>query len=100
VGITRAVVTFTAVLLIVLYGLIAISALVSRVRQPDLPRPWRMPLWPVPPVIALVGVAIALSQQKIADLITVVVIFAAGLIYYVLFIRPRSDRYWNVTADS
>jgi amino acid transporter len=99
-GTLVSVVTFTAVLLIVLYGLIAISALVSRVRQRNLPRPWKMPLWPVPPIIALVGVGIALSQQKVADLITVVVIFAAGLIYFVLFIRPRGEAYWNVGADS
>jgi len=98
-GTLVSVVTFTAVLLIVLYGLIAVSALVSRVRQPNLPRPWKMPLWPAPPIIALVGVAIALSQQKIGDLITVVVIFGAGLVYYLLFIRPRSDRYWNVVAE-
>ncbi len=58
------VVTFTAVLIIILYALIAISALVSRVRQKDLERPSRMPLWPVPPVIALVGVGVAISQQK------------------------------------
>ena len=93
------VVTFTAVLLIVLYGLICISALVSRFTQKDLPRPWKMPLWPAPPIIGLVGVAVALSQQKIADLITVAVIFAAGLIYYYAFIRPRGDRYWNVQVD-
>jgi amino acid transporter len=93
------VVTFTAVLLIVLYGLICISALVSRFTQKDLPRPWKMPLWPAPPIIGLVGVAVALSQQKIGDLITVAVIFAAGLVYYYLFIRPNGDRYWNVQVD-
>lgn len=46
------VVTFTAVLIITLYALIAISALVSRVRQRDLPRPYAMPLWPLPPIVA------------------------------------------------
>ncbi|HYM50255.1 MAG TPA: APC family permease [Candidatus Limnocylindrales bacterium] len=94
-----AVVTFTSVLLIVLYGLICISALVSRVRQRDLPRPWKMPLWPAPPVIGLVGVLIALSQQKLIDLVTIGVLFAAGLVYYFLFIQPRSDRYWNVQVN-
>ena len=94
-----AVVTFTAVLLIVLYALICISSLVSRVTQKDLPRPWRMPLWPVPPIIGLVGCVIALTQQKVGDLITVAVIFIAGLIYYYAFIRPRGDRYWNMAVD-
>ncbi|MGI8714182.1 MAG: hypothetical protein ACR2NR_13600 [Solirubrobacteraceae bacterium] len=54
-----------------------------------------MPLWPVPPVIALVGVGIALSQQKGSDLIIVAAIIVGGAIYYVGFLRPRSDRYWS-----
>jgi amino acid transporter len=94
-----AVVTFTAVLLIVLYGLICISALVSRFTQKDLPRPWKMPLWPAPPIIGLVGVVIALTQQKIGDLLLVAGIFVAGLIYYYAFILPRGDRYWNVQVN-
>jgi amino acid transporter len=98
-GTLIAVVTFTAVLLIVLYGLICISALVSRFTQKDLPRPWKMPLWPAPPIIGLVGVVIALTQQKINDLLLVAAIFVAGLIYYYAFIRPRGDRYWNVQVN-
>jgi amino acid transporter len=93
------VVTFTSVLLITLYALICISALVSRYTQKDLPRPWKMPLWPVPPVIGLVGCVIALTQQKPIDLLTIGLLFLAGAIYYFLFIRPRSDRYWNVQVN-
>jgi amino acid transporter len=93
------VVTFTAVLIIVLYALIAISALVSRTRQRHLPRPYRMPLWPVPPLIALGGVVVALTQQKLRDLIVVGAIFAVGFAYFMLFIRPRQDRYWTITTD-
>jgi len=90
------VVTFTAVLIVILYGLIAISALVSRVRQRHLPRPSRMPLWPIPPILALAGVVIALTQQKHSDLVICACIFAASLIYYFAFARPRRDRYWTV----
>jgi amino acid transporter len=89
------VVTFTAVLIIVLYALIAISALVSRFTQRGLERPFTMPLWPVSPIIALVGVGIALSQQKGSDLIIVAAIFAGGIVYYLGFLRPRQDRYWS-----
>lgn len=88
------VVTFTSVLIIVLYALIAISSIVSRLTQKNLERPFRMPLWPAAPVISLVGVGVALSQQKASDLIVVAAIFAGGAIYYLLFLRPRSDRYW------
>lgn len=99
-GTLVSVVTFTAVLLIVLYGLIAISALVSRVQQRHLPRPYRMPFWPVPPIIALIGVGIALTQQKLSDLGIVAVLFAAGLVYYFAFLAPRKDRYWNMSVGT
>jgi amino acid transporter len=94
-----AVVTFTAVLLIVLYALIALSALVSRIQQKNLPRPYRMPLWPVPPIIALVGTIVAITQQKTTDLVIVGVIIVVGLIYYFAFLAPRKDRYWNMGTD-
>jgi amino acid transporter len=89
------VVTFTSVLLIVLYALIAISALVSRIRQRHLDRPSKMPLWPVPPIIALVGSGLALTQQKGSDLLVVLGIALAGVIYYYAFLRTRRDRYWS-----
>jgi hypothetical protein len=79
-------------------GLIAASALVSRVRQRHLDRPSKMPLWPVPPVIALVGVVVVLTKQKGSDLWLCAGIFAAALLYYFLFVRPRSDRYWTVSG--
>ncbi|HEX4430896.1 MAG TPA: hypothetical protein VHZ96_16635, partial [Frankiaceae bacterium] len=58
-------------------------------------RPYRMPLWPVPPIIALVGVGLAISQQKSRDLLICAAIFVGGAIYYVGFLRPRQDRYWS-----
>ena len=94
------VVTFTAVLLIVLYALIALSALVSRMRQASLPRPYRMPFWPVPPLIALVGTIVAITQQKTTDLLIVGAIIVVGLIYYFAFLEPRKDRYWNMSTDA
>jgi len=94
-----AVVTFTAVLLILLYALIALSALVSRIRQTNLPRPYRMPFWPIPPIIALVGTVIAITQQKQLDLAIVGGIIVVGLIYYYGFLEPRRDRYWRQSGD-
>jgi amino acid transporter len=99
-GTLVSIVTFTAVLIIVLYALTAIAALWNRVRERGGPRPFRMPLWPIPPLVALVGVGFALTQQKSSDLWTVAAIFACGLVYYVAFLRTRRDRYWVVTGDS
>jgi amino acid transporter len=42
---------------VVTFALIALSALVSRLREPGLERPYRMPLWPLPSAVALAGVA-------------------------------------------
>jgi amino acid transporter len=87
-------VTFTAVLIIVLYGLIAIAALVSRVRDKGIPRPSRMPLWPLPPLLALAGVIVALTQQKPHDIWIVVILFAVAAVYYLAYLhRARHDRW-------
>jgi amino acid transporter len=86
----QSVVSSTAVMIIALYALIAISALISRVHQRELPRPFRMPLWPLPPVIALVGVVIALTKQTERDLLIVGGIFVVGSLYYGLYLRHHS----------
>jgi hypothetical protein len=58
-----------------------------------------MPLYPVAPLIALAGVAIALSKQKPRDLLIVAGIFAVGGLYYALYLRGRDDRYNVVSTD-
>jgi amino acid transporter len=88
----QSVVSSTAVMIIALYALIAISSLVSRVRQKGLPRPFRMPLWPVPPLIALTGVVIALTKQTQRDLLIVGGLFLFGILYYGLYLR-RGNRF-------
>jgi amino acid transporter len=96
-------VTFTAVLIIVLYGLIAVAALVSRIRDKDATRPSRMPLWPLPPVLALIGIIIAITQQTARDIWIVVILFAVGLVYYYVFLhRSRHDRWvpHTITAET
>ena len=53
-----------------------------------------MPLWPVPPIIVIVGVVIALTQQQPRDLLISLGLFVVAAIYYFAFLRPRQDRYW------
>jgi amino acid transporter len=89
-----AAVTFTAVLIIVLYGLIAVAALVSRIRDRDARRPSRMPLWPLPPVLVLVGVVIALTQQSARDIAIVLGLFVVGLAYYYGYLHRWAHDRW------
>ncbi len=91
-------ITFTSVMIIILYALIAISAIVHRVgRWRGDALPFRMWLWPLPPVVALAGVILALSQQTTHDLITCAVIFAAGMLYYVIWGR-RTSGLWKAQS--
>jgi amino acid transporter len=87
-------VTFTAVLIIVLYGLIAVAAIVSRIRDRGASRPSRMPLWPLPPILVLVGVVIALTQQSARDILIVLGLFVVGLAYYYGYLHRWADDRW------
>jgi amino acid transporter len=89
-----AAVTFASLTVVVTFALIALSALASRVRQPGLARPYRMPLWPLPPVVALAGVAVTVVLQTGRDLAIVAAILAAGLLYDAAYLRPRRDTHW------
>jgi amino acid transporter len=94
-----AIVTFTSVVLLVLLGLVVVAALVSRVTQRELERPWRMPIWPVPPLVALAFIALSLSKQTLHDVGIVAAIVGGTAIYWLLYLRPRSDR-WVMRAPA
>lgn len=85
-----AVVTFVSVLTIAIYVFVGVTAIVSRMRDKSAPRTFRMPLFPIPPLLAIVGAVVALSQQATRDLVIVAVIYAAGLAYYFLYLRSKT----------
>ncbi|MFC5143467.1 APC family permease [Streptomyces aureoversilis] len=84
-------ITFTGVVIVIVCLLVAVAALVCRVRArriaPGGRPPFRMPLWPVPPLVVVTGVAVALTQQSAHDLLivcAVCVIAVAGYGYAVV----------------
>jgi amino acid transporter len=92
-----AVITFTGVVLAFTYILIALSAIVVRMRFKDLPEHYKMPLWPVWPCIALIGVVymlVKLTQLQWKDLVIVVGAAVGALIYYYAYLYPRRDKKW------
>ena len=89
-----ALVTFTGVILVVIYALIALSAVVSRIRQKALVRPYRMPIWPIPPIVALAGLVVVATQQTLRDVGIVAAFVAAALIYYVIYLRGKEGTRW------
>jgi len=82
-------VTFTSVIVAIDYGLIALCAIVSRLTHRSAERPYRMPLWPVPPLVGLAGVVYALTQQTLHDLLLALAILVGAAIYYLLYLSRR-----------
>jgi hypothetical protein len=62
-----------------------------------------MPLWPVSPILVLIGVGVSVSQQTAHDIWIVVILFAAGLVYYVACLHRARQTRWvphTVPEDS
>ncbi len=81
--------TLVAVRIVLQYGLQQVGVMVLRVRQPRLARPFRIWLYPLPPLLALAGFAFLLLSRKGAgrELLFAAVLGAAGAALY--FWRER-----------
>jgi amino acid transporter len=88
------VIGIAAFLLVVLYALVALSALVSRITQRGLHRPYKMPLWPLPPLLALLGCLAVAVEQSLTNLAIAGTILVLGGLYYVVYLRPRAATHW------
>ncbi len=71
-----------------------IGVIVLRQRRPDMPRPFRMWLYPVPAVVAFFGFVYVLFARKgfVKELRYATVLILLGLIIY--FVRARARREW------
>jgi len=71
-----------------------IGVILLRIRQPDLPRPFRMPLYPLPPLAAIAGFAFLLVYRVHAfkELALAAAIALSGSLFY--FFRARRLRQW------
>lgn len=85
-----AVVTFVSVLTICIYVFVGVTVIVSRLRDKASTRTFKLPLFPLPPLLAIVGAILALSKQSRGDLITVGIIYLGGLGYYFLYLRRKT----------
>jgi amino acid transporter len=85
----------TGVIVAAVYLVLAVGALMAR-RRPH--TGWKMPLWPLAPVVVIVALAYALAQSAAADLVIAAGIVAVALGYEVLYLRPRRDTRFLVDA--
>jgi amino acid transporter len=92
-----ATVTFTGVMLAFTYLFIAFSSIAVRIRFKDLPPHYKMPLWPVFPIISIGGVGwmlYRLSRENWKHIVIAVGVALAALIYYYAYLYPRRDKKW------
>lgn len=85
--------TATGSTIVFTYLFIALAALVNR-RKPKPAGAYRMPWWPLPPllsVVALVGVFVmtAIDPTQWASLAIAIGLVVVGFLYYALYLRPR-----------
>ncbi|KWN74054.1 APC family permease [Burkholderia stagnalis] len=88
---------FTVDLLLLVYLVVGLAALASRFVRRDVAHHYRMPLWPVTPLVAVAGAAYTLyttlsSSARPTDLIIIAGLFVAALAMYVKWAR-HSDAF-------
>ncbi len=86
-----AVVTFVSVMTIAIYVFVGVTAILSRLRDKTSPRTFQMPLFPLPPLLAVGGAILALTQQSHRDLLIVALIYVGGLVYYLVYLRSKAS---------
>ena len=81
-----------------MYLLVAVAALLCRRGPHRHTSAWRMPLWPVLPVVLLIVVlGYVLTQQETGYLLSTGGITAVATLYWALYLRPRRDTRWLVS---
>lgn len=83
-----------SVLTLTVLGSVALAALFIRFRKDAAPDRYKMPLWPLPPLVGLAAVAFVLSQQPTDMLWVAGVAAAAAVVYYLTYLRPRRKTHW------
>jgi amino acid transporter len=79
-------VTFTGVLVGVIFFLVAAAALCSRVFDRPPERPYKMPIWPLPALVGAGGTVYVLAKQTGGDLRSALYVALGAALYYAIFL--------------
>ncbi|GAA2787753.1 APC family permease [Kitasatospora paracochleata] len=91
---------FTGVVVAVIYLLLGCAALAARRGRHRSTPAWRMPLWPVVPVVTIAVLGYSLTQQTARDLLITGGVLLAGAGYWFLYLRPRSATHWVLSLPA
>ncbi len=89
-------VNLTGASLVADYALIAIAAPVARPVRATEHSPYRMPWWPLPPLLALASLGYVFTQQTALLLRVTLITMALGLMSWLAVILPQRGRAWHL----
>jgi amino acid transporter len=89
-------VNLTGASLVADYAFIAIAALVARPTGATAHSTYKMPLWPLPPLLALASLGYVFTQQTGLLLKVTLITMAVGLVYWAVVILPQRGKAWNL----
>ncbi len=78
------------------FVLISLSAIVARIKFPNMRRPYRMPIWPVIPAFAALFAIFLVTLQAPGDLLVAGIIVAVSLLYWLVYLRPRAATHLRI----
>lgn len=82
------------------YMMIALCAIVDRIRRPQLERPYRMPWWPLAPGMALLAMIYMTTQLAARELVSVGVVIALSLVYYYACLAHKTGSRWLMNSPA
>jgi amino acid transporter len=85
-------VTYGSMTAATVYLLIALGSINSRRKDPHITRPFRMPLYPLPPIIVSCFLVTAIYSQELENIIVVGSFVGVSLLYYFFYIKPRDEK--------
>ena len=80
----------TSVGTLVAFTVVSIAVMVLRQRQPDLPRTFKVPLYPVTPILAVLGCLWIIKDLRPVTLLVFVLWTAVVLVWYFAYSRGHS----------
>ncbi len=89
-------VDLTGASLVADYALIAIAALVARPVGATAHSSYKMPLWPLPPLLALASLGYVFTQQTRLLLEVTLITMGIGLVYWAVVLLPQRGRAWTL----
>ncbi|MGH2973678.1 MAG: APC family permease [Solirubrobacterales bacterium] len=90
------IIVLTGATLVLNYALVAVGAIVGRATGATAHSPYRMPLWPLPPILAIAALGYVTTKQTHKSLLVTGITMLIGLAYWAVVIWPQKGRAWNL----